>query len=73
MTIDFIKGKVMTQQDYDAMVEYERELAECYDEAYYYSVIDDCVDIINRYGMPTVMKDIIRKLTKDEQAKFQNC
>ena len=60
----------MTQQDYDAMVEYENEMsAAAYEEAYYYDAINNAVDIIERYGFPTVMKDIIRVLTKNEQSK----
>ena len=59
----------MTQQDYDAMVEYENELSTAYEEAYYFDTINNAVDIIERYGFPTVMKDIIRVLTKNEQSK----
>lgn len=60
----------MTEKDYNAMVEYENELSDMYEEAFYYDTINSCAWLIERYGMPTVMKDIIKKLTANEQIKY---
>lgn len=57
----------MNQETYDEYCQYVSEM-QYQEEAYYYSVIRDAVDIIKQYGMPIVMKDIIKVLTKDEQS-----
>lgn len=54
---------------YNALADYE-EQQRAEEEMYYYSIIRDCVEIINSYGMHIVMKDIIKQLTTEEMNKY---